>query len=259
MKHQHRLMTTEREQRILALLSQADALSVSELSKSTGASSATLRRDLASMQERGLLYRFHGGATLKPNLASEQLFSDKENLHGAEKIAIATAALQLIEDRDCIYLDGGSTTLLLAKMLDQRHNLTVVTNSLMAAFVLMESGHKLLLTGGEFRALSRTLVGPLSASIIQDISVDKAFMGTMGFTLSEGLSTSDPNEAFTKRLIMKRSRQVVLLADNSKIGVNSFVNTGHLDDVDILVTDQLTDNIRVGLEESGIKVVITSK
>lgn len=254
--HQHRLSTNAREQRILELLGQFDTLTVGDLSGELGVSQATLRRDLNSMCSRGMLFRFHGGATLRQPAASEQIFSDKEQLLGEEKVRIARAALELIENHDRIYLDGGSTVLCLARLLaGVRMDLTVVTNSLMAAFVLMESGHQVILSGGEFRAISRTLVGPLSAPVLESISVDKAFMGTMGFTLSDGLSTSDANEAYTKRLIMKRARQVLLLADHSKIGVNSFINTGSAADVDILICDTIGEAVRNRLEELGTRVI----
>lgn len=256
--HKHRLLTAEREQRILSLLGQNDALSVSELSEALKVSQATLRRDLSLMESKGMLSRFHGGAVLKPAIAREHLFSDKEQQSGPEKIAIAQSALELIQDHDKIYLDGGSTVLSLAKLLGCRHDLTIVTNSLMAASILMEMGHRLILTGGEFRAISRTLVGPLTAPIIENISVDKAFMGTMGFTLSGGISTSDANEAFTKRLIIKRARQVILLADHTKIGVDSFVNNGLVSDVHVLVTDQLSDALRNRLEHLGTRVIVCS-
>lgn len=175
---------------------------------------------------------------------------------GEEKLRIAQAALDWIDDGDRIYLDGGSTTLYLAKLLERRRGLTVVTNSLMAASCLMESGHRMVLVGGEFRPLSRTLVGPLTAPILENLSLDKAFMGTMGFTLTEGLSTSDAAEAFTKRLVMRRSRQVILLLDHSKLGIDSFVKAGEVQDVDTLVTDAISDNFRSRLEKMGTKVII---
>lgn len=256
MSNRPRQLTTEREQQILEMLSGVEALSVSELAKGLGVSEATIRRDLSSMSGRGLLNRYHGGATLSSTKVSEQMFSDKENLLSDEKRRIAQAALGLIEDRDKIYLDGGSTTLYLAKLLERKRDLTVVTNSLMAASILMESRHRMILVGGEFRALSRTLVGPLTASILENISVDKAFMGTMGLTLTEGLSTSDAGEAFTKRLVMKRAGQVILLVDHSKLGTNSFINTGSAGDVDTLVTDAVSENFRKRLEELGTKVII---
>ena len=230
-------------------------MTVSALCKELNVSEATMRRSLQSMHERNLLERVHGGATLRGALRPEQLFSDKEGQLNQEKSRIAEAALAMIEDNDVIYLDGGSTILCLARLLDQRKNLTIVTNSLMAASILMESGHKLILTGGEFRAISRTLVGPLSAHVIRNITVNKAFMGTIGLTLSDGMSTTDASEAFTKLQVLPRARQVILLADHSKLGFSSFVHSGDLRSINVLITDGIGDAFKERLEQEGIMVV----
>lgn len=252
----HKLLTTEREQLILESLRRSETLSAITLSGILGVSVATVRRDLESLQSRGFLFRVHGGATIRQDSAIEPIFSDKEGKYGDEKRRIADGALALIEDYDSIYLDGGSTVLCLARLLECRRSLTIVTNSLMAASLLMESGHRLILTGGEFRALSRTLVGPLTAHILREITVDKAFMGTIGLTLEDGMSTTDANEAYTKNLIISRARQVILLADSSKQGVSSFVTCGGLDAIDILVTDALSTPFKEYIAQQKIKVVL---
>ena len=255
---QHRMLTAEREQRILQLLKANEVMTVSAISQRLGASEATVRRDLQSMHERGLLERIHGGATYKSERVSEPLFKDKESLNADAKTAIAVSALELIKDNDTIFIDGGSTLLKLVQLLDERRNLTVVTNSLMAAALLMESGHKLILTGGEFRAISRTLIGPLSAGVLNEIAVDAAFMGTLGFTVDDGMSTTDANEAFTKSLAMKRARKVVLLADRTKLGRNSFAKCAN-GNIDVLVTDGIDDEMRKKLEDKNISVIIAKR
>jgi DeoR/GlpR family transcriptional regulator of sugar metabolism len=249
------LLSPEREQRILELLREAHVVSVVDLSRALEVSAATVRRDLQSMHERKLLQRVRGGAARRPVMRTEPLFQDKEGLNTQAKKAIARAALALIEDHDRIYLDGGSTVLMLARLLDERKDLTVVTNSLMAAGELMSTSHRLVLVGGEFRPLSRTLVGPLTASVIHSIHVDKAFMGTIGFTLEDGMTTTDPQEAFTKARIMERAHQVILLADGSKLGVASFARSGAADDVDVLITEAVDPRFRDDLEASGIEVI----
>ncbi|NLG13230.1 MAG: DeoR/GlpR transcriptional regulator [Lentisphaerae bacterium] len=254
-QHQHRIMTFEREQRIMQMLRENEFMTVSGLSEELGMSEATVRRDLMSMAERGMLERFHGGAALKTGVVSEMLYTDKEGLCRAAKTSIAAAALELIEDNDIIYLDGGSTVMALARLLEKRRGLTIVTNSLMAASLLMESQHRLILTGGEFRPISRTLVGPLSAPILEGLSVDKAFMGTMGFTIEEGMSTSDAGEAFTKTQVMKRAREVILLCDRTKMGKTSFVRCGEVSDIDVLVTDSLNEELFNALTEANIRIV----
>ena len=233
--HIHTLLSPEREQLILAALGNG-VRTITELADALQLSEATVRRDLRSLEERGCAQRVHGGAIRVDDRRPEPLFHEKTTLRADEKERIAEAALGLIEDGDSIYLDGGSTVLALARKLSSRHELTVVTNSLMAAAELMESGHKLILLGGEFRPLSRTLVGPLTSPIGEALHIGKAFFGTIGLTAS-GVSTTDPGEAFTKKLILGRAERAILLADSGKIGRTSLVDAGKLDDFSCLVTD----------------------
>ena len=231
-----KLLTPEREALILEALGNG-VRTISELAATLQVSEATVRRDLRTLEQRGELPRVHGGAVrVDDGEKREPLFHEKTTLRADEKERIAEAALGLIEDGDSIYLDGGSTVLALARKLSSRHELTVVTNSLMAAAELMESGHKLILLGGEFRPLSRTLVGPLTSPIGEALHIGKAFFGTIGLTAS-GVSTTDPGEAFTKKLILGRAERAILLADSGKIGRTSLVDAGKLDDFSCLVTD----------------------
>ncbi|OPZ30958.1 MAG: Glucitol operon repressor [Lentisphaerae bacterium ADurb.BinA184] len=253
---EHRLITPEREQRTLDLLRQSTVVSVADLSAALQVSAATVRRDLQGLHERGLLRRVRGGATLDRSFRVEPLFQDKQSLNPEAKRAIAEAALALVDDHDHLYLDGGSTVLALARLLDRRRDLTIVTNSLMAADALMSSTHTLVLVGGEFRPLSRTMVGPLTASVIENVHVDKAFMGTIGFTLKDGMTTTSPAEAFTKECMMKRANQVILLADSSKLGVPSFARSGTVEDIDTLVTDAMPAPMRSELEALGVQIVV---
>jgi DeoR/GlpR family transcriptional regulator of sugar metabolism len=257
MSNNHRLLTHEREARILELLRHSGVLSVAALSRELEVSEATIRRDLQTMHERRLLQRVRGGATLQPRNRAEPLFTDKENQQSEEKARIAAAALDLVEDHDAIYLDGGSTVLMFARLLEDVADLTIVTNSLMAAMNLMGTKHRLVLTGGEFRVLSRTMVGPLTAPIIERVTVDKAFMGTIGFTLAEGMTTTDVGEAFTKEQIMRRAGQVILLADHTKLGVPSFARSGRADEVDILITDKIDADLKQDLEALAVRVIVT--
>lgn len=231
-----KLLNLEREDMILSRVNEG-VCGIMELSEALGVSEATIRRDLEALEKRGRLRRVRGGAARVAFPRVEPLFQEKEAFHPREKRRIADLALAMIENGDTIYLDGGSTVLGLAKRLEERRGLTVVTNSLMAAARLMESAHRLIIVGGEFRALSRTMVGPLTASIINAINVDKAFLGTIGFTLQDGFSTTDPNEAYTKELVMKRARKVIALIDSSKLGAPSFTVSGSIRDIDAVITD----------------------
>jgi DeoR family fructose operon transcriptional repressor len=250
-----RLLSPERETLILQALSDR-VQTITELGQKLKVSEATIRRDLQALEEQGKAQRVHGGAIRSKFPRTEPIFTEKAAFHAREKDLMARAAIKLIEDNDTIYLDGGSSVLGLVKLLGIKKNLTIVTNSIMAAAALMESEHRLIIIGGEFRALSRTLVGPLTAKIINSLSINKAFLGTIGFSLEDGISTTDANEAYTKELIMKRAEKVIVLADSSKIGIPSFAVSGSINDIDVLVTDAgipaKTKNI---LEKKKIAVI----
>ena len=159
---------------------------------------------------------------------------------------------------DTIYLDGGSTVLELARLLKDRSNITIVTNSLRAAVELAGRGPRLILVGGELRRLAQTTVGPLTRFMIQELHVDKAFMGTIGLSLDEGLTTTDPTEAYTKELVMEHAREVILLADSSKAHKISFTRAGRIEKVQVVITDSLFDRkLSKELRKRGIDVVQT--
>ncbi|MFT5127229.1 MAG: DeoR family fructose operon transcriptional repressor [Rhodothermales bacterium] len=248
----------EREQRILNLLGEEPQVSVGQFAKTLSVSEATVRRELQDMEERGALRRVHGGATLA-GVHNEPLFTDKQTRNSDAKQGIAEAALALVSDNSSIYLDGGSTVLTLAKILHKRRNLTIVTNSLMAAASLMETSHRLILVGGEFRSLSRTLVGPLTGPLIESLHVDIAFMGTMGFSPEEGMTTTDPSEAFSKAAIMRRATRVVLLMHSSKFGRSALARSGTAADIHTLITEAADSDTTTRLTEAGIELIALNK
>ena len=158
-ERKRKLLSTERETLICRSLSEG-VKTISELSNELRVSEATVRRDLETLEANGKLRRVHGGAELLRQ-HQEPVYEEKASRNAAEKAYIAEKAVSFIKESDTIFLDGGSTVLELAKMLERFHDLTVVTNSLMAASALMERNFRLILVGGEFRSLSRTLSGRL--------------------------------------------------------------------------------------------------
>jgi len=238
------------------LIRQTGVIRVEQLCRQLGVSPATVRRDLDELEKSGAIRRVHGGAVSVDSRLDEPLFENKTSIAAKEKYRIAQAALKLIAPDDTIYLDGGSTVLELARLLRDRTNITVVTNSLRAASELSGRGPRLILIGGELRRLSQTVVGPLSRHVLEGLHLDKAFMGTIGFTLNEGLTTTEPSEAFTKELVMARAREVILLADSSKAGKVSFARAGSLEKLHAVITDtKLDSKFAKELTKKGIKVI----
>jgi DeoR/GlpR family transcriptional regulator of sugar metabolism len=249
-------LAPQRWDNLRALIRDRGVIRIEDLCRQLKVSPATVRRDLDQLEQSGTIRRVHGGAVSVESRMDEPVFADKTSLAVREKRRIAEAALAFVEPDDTIYLDGGSTVLELARLLRERTNLTVVTNSLHAAHELAGRGPRLIVIGGELRRLSQTLVGPLTGLVLHELHLDKAFMGTIGFTLKEGLTTTDPGEAFTKKLVMDQARQVIVLADSSKAGKISFTQAGHWDKVHALITDpQLEKNFAKELIKTGIKLV----
>jgi len=237
----NKTLAPQRWDALRALIRERGVIRVEDLCRELRVSAATVRRDLDELERRGAIRRVHGGAVSVESRLDEPLFADKRSLAAREKRRIAEAAAGMVGSGDTIYLDGGSTVLELARLLRDRTNLTVVTNSLQAALELSGRGPRLILIGGELRRLSQTLVGPLTRLLLGELHLDKAFMGTIGFALEEGLTTTDPSEAFTKQLVMRQARQVILLADSSKAGKVSFARAGSWNEVHVVITDRQVD------------------
>ena len=249
-------LAPKRLEQLRRVLRQNQVVRIEELCDQLQVSAATIRRDLDVLEKLGEVRRVHGGAVSVDSRLEEPLFDDKTSLAAREKHRIAQMALRYIQPNDTIYLDGGSTVLELARLLKERTNLTVVTNSLRAAIELASRGPRLILVGGDLRRLSQTVVGPLTRLMLNQVHIDRAFMGTIGLTLEEGLTTTDPSEAYTKELVMQHAREVYLLVDSTKIGKVSFTRAGQVEGVRVLITDNLVDRkFLSGLRKRGIEVV----
>ncbi len=248
-------LAPQRREHIRLLVRESGIARVEDLRRELKVSVATIRRDLEVLEEEGKVRRVHGGAVSMESRLEESVFDDKTSQFTKQKRAIAAEAYKLIGEEESLYLDGGSTTLCLARLLKDRKDLTVVTNSLRAAGELADSGPRVILTGGELRRISQTMVGPLTSAVLSQVRVDKAFMGTMGFCLKNGLTTTDPNEAYVKALVAEQASQVVLLADSSKADKVSFARVSDWQNVDILLSDRkLSPSFIKNLPKHGIKV-----
>jgi len=249
-------LAARRRQRLIALVEARGSARLEELSAALGVSQATVRRDLSTAAAAGRLRRVHGGAVTVEQRLDEPHFDAKAGTAAAEKERIAAAAVLLLSPTDTVYLDSGSTVLAAARLLHRWDRLTVVTNSLPVATELVGRGPRVIVVGGELRATSRAIVGPLTRHLLDDLRVDRALMGTYALSLDDGLTTTDPSEAYTKELVMSRAGEVILLADSTKLRTRSFVGSGRIGDVDVLVTDAGIDaKTAAALARRGVRVI----
>ena len=252
-----RELAEARWRKLRGFLRERGILRVEELASELDVSPATVRRDLAALESAGELRRIHGGAVAPEGRDDEPLFDDKTSMAAQEKGRIAEAALKLIRPRDIVYLDGGSTVLALARLLTAQTQLTVVTNSLRVSQVFSNGGPRMILTGGECRLLSQTFVGPLTRAVLEQMHLDIAFMGTLGVSAEQGLTTTDPAEAFTKEQAMSRATRTVLLADSSKFGKTSFVRFGTIKALSAVISDkQMPSAQRKAFQRAGVETIL---
>lgn len=222
------------------------------------ASEITLRRDLRVMADQGLLVRTHGGALLPGGLTREPSYGEKATRAAREKAAIARAAVRLIHAGESLILSPGTTTLALAQLLGDIGELTVVTNSLLAADALMPTaGVEVLITGGQLRRSIHALVGPVAEEAVRPLRVSKTFLSGNGLTAKRGLSTPNPLVAAADRALAAAAERVVVLADHTKVGVETMCQTVPPEQISTVITDPGADPSEVAaMRDAGIEVVV---
>ncbi len=250
----------ERQQAMARLVSDRGRLSVTTLATEYDVTTETIRRDLSALERLGLVRRVHGGAVPAHALqVIEPALGDRDRAHAEAKDRIAEAALALLPRPGAsVLLDAGSTTGRLASRIPPGHRLKIWTHAVpVAARLIGVPGVELHLLPGTVRETTQAAVGPDTVESLGRLRTDVVFLGTNGISLLHGLSTPDVEEAATKRALVGAARQVVVLADASKIGEESIVRFATLAQVDVLVTDDtLSYDDRTDLEHAGIEVVV---
>lgn len=250
----------ERQQSMAQLIAQQGRLSVAQLAEKFDVTTETVRRDLSALERMGLVRRVHGGAVPAHALAViESGLGERDVANTEAKDAIALAAVGLLPPAgSTVIIDAGSTTARLAAALPRDHRLSVVTHAVPVAARLAGAPQiELHLLPGRVRTTTQAAVGVETVAALAELRADVAFVATNGLTIEHGLTTPDRDEAATKRAIVAAARRTVVLADATKIGVESSLRFATLDDVDVLVTDaSLTPADRRGLERAGVEVVI---
>jgi DeoR family fructose operon transcriptional repressor len=251
------MFVEERHQMILELLREAGKVSVESLADRFRVSAPTVRADLAVLEQRGLIRRTHGGAIPKETTLYEPPYGEREQARREEKRRIARLAASRVRDCETILLDAGTTVHEIARMLRERVGLTVVTNSLPAAFELAEAGGvNVVLIGGQVHPERQATLGPLATEFLRDMHVDRAFIGVNGVS-EAGWTVVDFDAVQVKRSMMARAREVIVVADHSKLGEATFASIGPLNAAHVLVTDTPieSDSLRAALEQAGVEVL----
>ncbi len=236
----------ERWNVLLELVAEAGQLDVVETAEKLGVSTATIRRDFDELAAQQLLTRTRGGATAH-SVSYDLPLRYKVAQHAPEKQRIAAAAAALVPAGSTVALNGGTTTTEVARALASRADpgpggrgpaLTVVTNALNIAHELVVRPHiHVVTTGGSARAQSYELVGPVATGMLEQVALDVAVLGVDAIDVEHGASAHHEGEAAINRLMAARAREVIVVADGSKLGKQAFARICPIGSVSVLVTD----------------------
>jgi len=202
---------------IAGLIEQNARASVAELSEMLSVSEVTIRKDLAILEAEGSLLRTHGGAVTSGRSRAELAFEVRERLQRNEKALIGAEAAKLVHDGDSIALDASTTVLQIARHLRARRELTVVTNGMRVASELAgQPSITVLMPGGAVRWEAFSLVGTWGSLMLRQLNIQKAFVGAVGFTLTEGLTDVNAQEAEIKTAMLASAKEVIGVFDHTK-------------------------------------------
>lgn len=247
----------DRIDRVIEILALKGYRSVTELSEDLGVSEATVRRYLDRLEQKELIRRTHGGAWTGQDV-TEVDYRVRETAQRAEKEAIGRLAWSLIEQNESVYVDSGSTTAHLAAAMDDSRRVTVVTNSTVVLQILQNRPTiGTIMLGGKVNSPSHSLVGPIAEETARQFHFTKAFLGTNGIDLEEGLTQLNVEELPVKKRVAANSRQVIVLADSTKFSRHVFVSFLPLERVNVIITDAgIPADFKKALEERNIRVLV---
>lgn len=250
------MLPLERQREILKYVRQNSVATVSGLAEHFHVHEATIRRDLSTLEKEGMLKRTHGGVMIEEEVHSEPPFQERESVQFEEKKRIGKRAAELIENGDNIILDSGTTTLHIAEAITNKHNLTVITNDInIAATLRSVKSVKVIVTGGMLFPESYMLNGMITDEVLGTLHVNKAFIGTPALHHQKGLTHFDEYLVPAKRGMIRAAKQVIVVADHTKIGRISLHKVASTKQMHDLVTGHEAEELDLQRwRETGIRI-----
>ncbi|WP_407855307.1 DeoR/GlpR family DNA-binding transcription regulator [Enterococcus hailinensis] len=256
------MLTEERRIKLLETIEQKQFISVSQLSDIYRVHETTIRRDLDDLESQGLVVRIHGGVVPASIKNDEPIFEDRATENIAEKILIGKYAARYIHSGEAIILDSGTTTLQIAKTLNENallQDVTIITNDVNIASVLKSNRTiTTIVTGGTLFHDSYMLNGQITNETLQKLSVDKAFIATPALNIEKGLTHFNELLIATKKNMISSSVKNIVVTDHTKIGRRALYTFLPLDQIDLLITDTQTEQKLIEeMYKNGIKKIET--
>ncbi|MDY0289932.1 MAG: DeoR/GlpR family DNA-binding transcription regulator [Sphaerochaeta sp.] len=253
-------IANNRHLQILDALYTAGNVTVNALEELLQVSKVTIRRDLDFLNDKGLLVRTHGGASLPPNQdirLTDEDYAKKDIVHVQEKRRIAQKCASLLKAQDILFINSGSTTNLLLQSIAGKQ-IKVITNNAASLESPIDEKVEILFLGGEYLKHPRSFIGEFALTTLREMYSTHTILGTNGISLEKGLTTTVYQEcSINQAMIQNTHGKVIVLADHTKMGVISNFISAPLESVDIVITDdKCPPAFKAGLEAAGIEVLI---
>jgi DeoR/GlpR family transcriptional regulator of sugar metabolism len=247
-----------RQEQIRRLLAEQGRLTVQELAGRLRVAAMTIRRDLAALEEAGVLTRTHGGCVLHSPFVAEMSFPSKQRLRQAQKAAIARETVRQLRRGQAIYLDTGTTALQIARALPPDWDVRVFTNNLRVAMELLGRNRtSVVVYGGMLGNKSPDLAGEIAVAQMQQFRVDVAIVGGDALDVTRGeFYGADTETALISRVAQRQADRVVVAMDSSKIGKRGLAVAGRLEAGTTLITDdEIGPTVRGALRKTGAALI----
>jgi DeoR/GlpR family transcriptional regulator of sugar metabolism len=253
------LIPDQRREALLKHLRREGVLSVQQITQLFGVSHMTVRRDIAELEQQGLVYSVPGGVRIASGMRSEPDFVEKALADQDEKHAMAKEAAALVREGMTVYLDAGTTMHAMIPALTGHRALTVVTNDFNAVEQLCRAPHiDTVHVGGRVEPDNRSSVGPLAAATVRQLAFDVAFVSASSWDLLRGVTTPSESKIDVKRAAMAGAAQSVLVAGSSKYGTFGMYKVAPLGAFDVVITDAgLAGAAADGIRAEGTDLRVT--
>ena len=253
-------MCIERQEEIIRYLSTVKFAKIEKLSEHFSVSSETIRRDLLELEKGESVKRVRGGAVYDPKRSREEAFSKRKEEHLPEKQSIVQLTLEYIYDHEALMISNGGTNIVLAEMLAaQKNDLTVITNSVEVAQILLSNKtHRVLMTGGEMRRHNGSLVGDACLEFLERFKVDRAIINIDGISLTDGIMAFSIEEAAVLRKMLSMAQTKIVLCSNRRFKEVALNRICTADGIDMIFTNHhLPQEESEQWERSGVHVFST--
>lgn len=243
-----------RQQQLLDRIMVQGEVRITDLRESFDVTEMTIRRDLEKLEETGNVKRTFGGAIF---VGKDIALQDRSGLQLEEKARIGRMAASFIQPGESVFIDGGTTTLQVARFLPAGMKVTVVTNAVNVATELTGKGISTMMIGGSLMESTHSLVGPTAVQNLSGMAFDRVFLGATGLNIAHGFSNSNFYEAEIKRIAIGQSAEANVVMDHSKFGHKVLASFAPLSKVHRIISDRMPDDeLRLACAEHGVQLAI---